>query len=233
MCTHAGWKRAACESVAPFWRVWKQRRHSRIPSLCCRNRCEASGCGPSSWSLLSNCPCTFVSSTCRWSPPHSAISTPNSRKRRNIEQLHSKIQFVKSSRHKMLVTFSHMSADQKWPDKMNWYVLLHREDSGNLYYTCPHTLAGSSVSSKITSTTNRKLGIVSVRGTAASVSHKRKRHRCGPPRRSAVSVGTGVQTKGHMADRVSFGRLIQWWEANGPNRVVISARERTVPSVRD
>lgn len=107
-----------------------------------------------------------------------------------------------------------------------------RQDELVLFATHPCTLAGS-VSSKITSTSNRKLGIVSVNGTAASVSHKWKRHRCGPPRRSAVSVGTGVQTKGHMADRVSFGRLIQWWEANGPNRVVISKRERNILSVRD
>lgn len=151
-----------------------------------------------------------------------------------VEKTGTKSSFVKSLRHKMLVTFlQHISAIQKLPDRMNWYFLLHRDDSGNLYYTHPHTLAGLSVSSKITSTRNRKLGIVSVSGTAASVSHKWKRHRCGPPRRSAVSVGTGVQTKGHMADQVSFGRLIQWWEANGPNRVVISARERNVPSVRD
>lgn len=83
VCTHAGQMRAVCESGGPFWRVWRQRPHSHSPYLCCRNRREASGYGPSSWSLLLHCLYTSVSSTCPWSPPHNAISVNNSRKRRN------------------------------------------------------------------------------------------------------------------------------------------------------
>lgn len=49
-----------------------------------------------------------------------------------------KSSFVKSSRHKTLLTFLHMSADQKWPDKMNWYFLLHREDRKPLLHSSTH-----------------------------------------------------------------------------------------------
>ncbi len=80
--THArGQMRAAGGSGALLWRLLRWRPHSHSLSLGCRSCCEASGCGPSSWSPPLNHLYTSVSSTCLWSPPHNAISVNSSRKK--------------------------------------------------------------------------------------------------------------------------------------------------------
>lgn len=81
--THAGLMRQRTDggSGGPIWGIWRRRPRSHSPSLCCHNCCGASGCGPSSWSLLSNHLYTSVSSTSLWSPPHNAISVNNNQSR--------------------------------------------------------------------------------------------------------------------------------------------------------